>query len=41
MLHSDVVGNLIKPKLHFYTPNNIRKPEFSENFRGYRNGKLA
>ena len=41
MLHTDVVGNLIKPMFHFYTPENIREPEFSDNFWGYRNGVLA
>ena len=41
MLLTDIADNLIKSMPNFYNPQNIRKPEFFDNFRGYRNGKLT
>ena len=42
MLHSIVVANLIKPIFyHLKTPSDIRKPEVSDNFEGYRNVVLV
>ena len=41
MLHTYVVGNLIKPMLHFYTPKTSESQRFSDIFNVYRKETLT
>ena len=41
ILHTNVVGNLIKPMLCFHTPKASESQKFSDIFSGYRKETLT